>query len=212
MVNMSENNEVIIPRYEFRAFAQSFGKVIDEIRRRARPELIRESSDTYLVTRENNTHNVKLRYDQLDVKELINVQDGLEQWYPTLKVNFPVEPAHIRDDIFSSLKVQAPALERNVYSEERFLKEVIWPHDTVQQAQVFKQRFHFMIEGCMVEINELLVNGAAIKSVAVEAEGVELVLKVRDMIGLGAYENVNYLKMIKRILGLTPLPPDSWFT
>ncbi len=210
-MNMTENADVIIPRYEFRAFAQTFGNIIDKIRSRARPELIRESSDTYLVSRENDTNNVKLRYDQLDIKELINVQDGLEQWYPALKVNFPVESVQIRNDIFSSLKVKAPAFERENYSEEQFLTEVIWPHREVYQAQVFKQRFHFVIDGCMVEINELLVNGAAIGSIAVEAEQVDLVLNVRDMVGLGTYENVNYLKMIKRILGLAPWPEASWF-
>jgi hypothetical protein len=211
MVNMNENNEKIIPRYEFRAFAQSFGQVIDEIRNRANPELIRESSDTYLVTRINDTHNVKLRYDQLDIKELVNVQDGLEQWYPALKLNFPVEAAHIKDKIFSNLKIESPTLERDLYTEAQFLEEVIWPSPKVQQARVFKQRFHFTIEDCMVEINELLVNGAAIGSVAVEAEDAEAVLRVREVIGLQAYENVNYLQAIKRILGLAPLPEEVWF-
>ena len=93
---------------------------------------------------------------------------------------------------------------------KQFLLEAIWPHPEVQPARVFKQRFHFVIEGCMVEINELLVNGAAIKSVAVEAADAADVLRVRDMIGLQPYENVNYLIAIKRILGLAPLPDESW--
>jgi hypothetical protein len=107
---MSEHTEVIIPRYEFRVFAHSFGRVIDEIRRRAAPELIRESTDIYLVTTGNDTHNVKLRYNQLDVKRLIHVEQGLEQWYPALKLDFPAASKHIDEEIFSVLKVQAPAL------------------------------------------------------------------------------------------------------
>lgn len=208
---MNENNEEIIPRYEFRAFAQSFGQVIDEIRNRANPELIRESNDTYLVTRINDTYNVKLRTDQLDIKELINVQDGLEQWYPTLKLDFPLESAQIREEIFSKLKATSPALERDLYTETQFLEEVIWPNPEVQQARVFKQRFHFTIQDCMVEINELLINGAAIRSLAVEAEDADAVLRVRELIGLQSYENVNYLRAIKRILGLARLPEQAWF-
>ena len=207
---MSESPEIVIPRYEFRAFANSFGRVIGAIRGRAAPEFIRESTDTYLVTTGNDTHNVKLRYNQLDVKELIHVEQELEQWYPALKLDFPVAARRISEEIFPALKVQAPALSRETYTAEQFLLEAIWPHPEVHQARVFKQRFHFVIEGCMVEINELLVNGAAIKSVAVESADVAAVLRVRDMVGLRPYENANYLVAVKRILGLAPLPDETW--
>ena len=207
---MSDLPEIVIPRYEFRAFAQSFGRVIGEIRGRAAPELIRESTDIYLVTNGNDTHNVKLRYNQLDIKRLDHVEQELEQWYPALKLDFPVAVGHISEGIFPALKVQSPDLPRETYTAEQFLLEAIWTHPDVHQARVFKQRFHFIIEGCMVEINELLVNGAAIKSVAVEAADAAAVLRVRDMIGLRPYKNVNYLLAIKRILGLAPLPDETW--
>jgi len=208
---MEKGSELIIPRYEFRAFAHSFGQVIDNIRVRSEIEFIRESRDIYLVTAVNDTHNVKLRYNQLDVKALINVEEELEQWYPALKLDFPVEAKRISEEVFPALKVEAPVLAREMYTADQFLRETIWPHADVQQARVFKQRFHFKIEGCMVETNELLVNGAAIKSVAVEAADAGAVLRVREMVGLQAYENVNYLLAIKRILGLAPLPDSTWF-
>lgn len=206
---MAEQNSDIVPRYEFRAFANSFGRVIDEIRGRVAPNFIRESTDIYLVTAVNNTHNVKLRANQIDVKQLINVEDGLEQWYPTLKFDFPVAMEHILE-VFPALQVAPPTLLRDIYTTEQFLEEAVWPHVLVRQARVFKQRFHFTIEGCMVEINELLINGAAIRSVAVEAADKTAVLQVRDLLGLRPYENVNYLLAIKRILGLVPLPGSAW--
>ncbi len=202
---MNENGDVVIPRYEFRAFAQSFGLVIDAIRERADPLFIRESTDSYLVTAENDTQNVKMRADQLDIKRLIYEGQGLEQWYPALKLDFPLAANRIAEEIFPCLQAKAPDMARESYSAQALLQELIWPHPTVRQAQVFKQRFHFEIAGCMVEINELLVNGAAIKSVAVEAAEAEAVLAVRDMLGLRPYENVNYLLAIKRILGLARL-------
>ena len=207
---MSENLDKIIPRYEFRAFAHSFGRVIDEIRERAATEFIRESTDIYMVTAVNDTHNIKMRANLLDVKVLINVKQGLEQWYPALKLDFPVAAREIRKEIFPALKVETPDLGRELYTAEQFLLELVWQHPDVRQARVFKQRFHFIIEGCMVEINELLINGAAIKSVAVEGVDAAAVLRVRDMVGLRPYENVNYLLAIKRVLGLAPLPDQAW--
>ncbi len=207
---MENGANLIVPRYEFRAFAQSFGRVTGEIRRRAQPELIRESTDSYLVTRGNDRNNVKLRTDLLDVKELINVRDGLERWFPALKLGFPVDAKQIREGIFPALAVTAPTLLRDRYASEAFIEEVIWPHPEVFLARVFKQRFHFNIDSCRVEINELLINGAAIRSVAVEATDVQAVLRVRDMVGLRPYENVNYVQAIKRILGLAALLESSW--
>ena len=202
---MGSDSEVIIPRYEFRAFAQSFGRVVDEIRGRSACEFMRESTDTYLVTAVNDSNNVKMRYNQLDVKQSMHVEQGLEQRRPVLKLDFPVPAANIRDDIFPLLAVDAPALSREVYTGEQFLEEVAQTHDQVRLAQAFKQRFHFNIGLCRVEINHLLINGAAIQSVAVESEDKTAVLNVREIIGLGPYENVNYLLAIKRILGLAPL-------
>ena len=60
--------------------------------------------------------------------------------------------------------------------------------------------------GRQMEIAELLINGAAIKTIAVESVDVEAALKAKEMLGLQEYENVNYLLAIKRILGMVPLP------
>lgn len=203
---MGSDIDVIIPRYEFRAFAHSFGLVIDAIRSRSDCEFIQESTDIYLVTAVNDRNNVKMRSNQLDVKALMVVEQLLEQWRPVLKLDFPVPAGQIKEEIFPLLGVSAPVLSRESYSAEQFLDEVARPHADVRLAQVFKQRFHFTVGACRVEINDLLINGAAIQSVAVESENKTAVLNVRDIIGLGAYENVNYLLAIKRVMGLSPLP------
>ena len=158
------------------------------------------------MTAVNDRNNVKLRYDQLDVKALMRVEQALEQWRPVLKLDFPVAAGTIRDDIFPLLGVDAPNMPLEDYSAGQFLDEVIQPHSEVLMARVFKQRFHFTIGECRVEINYLLINGAAIQSIAVESTDKTAVLNVREMIGLGPYENVNYLLAIKRILGLSRLP------
>ena len=70
---------------------------------------------------------------------------------------------------------------------------------------MFKCRFGFTINGCITEIAELLVNGAAIRTLAVESEDREAVLRTKEMLGLGEHENVNYPLAIKRIIGMEPL-------
>jgi hypothetical protein len=139
----------------------------------------------------------------------MTVEQTLEQWRPVLKLDFPVPAARISDDIFPLLGIAAPVLPLENYSAEQFLDEVAQPHSEVRLACVFKQRFHFTIGECRVEINQLLINGAAIQSIAVESENLTAVLTVRDALGLGPYQNVNYLLAIKRILGLSPLSLDN---
>ena len=79
------------------------------------------------------------------------------------------------------------------------------PHPEVVLARVLKRRFGYTINGCISEIAELLINGAAIKTIALESADIEVVLKVKQKLGLHEYENVNYLLAIKRILGMEPL-------
>ena len=49
----------IIPRYEFRAFAQNFGMVETNMRKLSKCEMIRESAEVYIVSESNNENNTK---------------------------------------------------------------------------------------------------------------------------------------------------------
>ncbi|MGD8617518.1 MAG: hypothetical protein PVI91_17970, partial [Gammaproteobacteria bacterium] len=62
--------ENVIPRYEFRAFAQHFGLVEDEIRRRSQCERIRESCEIYILTAASSENNTKVRDELMDIKTL----------------------------------------------------------------------------------------------------------------------------------------------
>jgi hypothetical protein len=69
-----------------------------------------------------------------------------------------------------------------------------------------KGEFPMQIDVIRDEIAQLLINGAAIQTVAVELEDVNSVLEAKKMLGLTDYENVNYLLAIKRVIGMEPLP------
>jgi hypothetical protein len=199
----------IAPRVEFRAFAQCFGQVVERIRDHAACDRIRESAELYIVSADNEENNTKVRAGLMDIKALLGRERGLEQWRPLMKGEFPLSSEVIRTGVFAAFGVAAPLLGRPEYTLHEFIDDVVRPHAGLRVAQVCKRRYGFAFEGCLVEHAELLVNGAAIQTAAVESEDPEAVLNVMHMLGLHAYENVNYLLAVKRIVGMAP-PPRTW--
>ena len=193
-------------RFEFRAFAQNFGLVEEKIRKLSKFEKFRESSEVYILSAANNGHNIKIRYDTLNIKVFVKEERGLQQWHPQMKAVFPLKMEVIRDEIFPALSVAVPELKRPEYNLEQYLADIIQSHLELRIARVFKRRFGYMTRGCISEMAELLINGAAIKTIAVESVDVDAVLQAREILGLQEYENVSYPLAIKRILGMTPLP------
>lgn len=197
-------------RFEFRVFGHGFGREIDEIRRRSFCSGIEEVQDTYLVTMGIDSHNIKIRSQSLSVKKLIKVEKELELWKPALKLDFPITASAINKKIFKILAVPVPVLDEKEFNTEIFMMNVVRPHPEVRVAEVFKRRFHFQLEQCKVEIDELLVNGAAIQSLAIESEAAAEVLRTRQLLDMQRYENVSYPVVLKRILGMVPLSSQPW--
>ena len=69
----------IIPRFEFRAFAQNFGMVEEKIRRLGKFEKFRESSEIYILSAANNKYNTKIRNNLMDIKFFLKDEKGLQQ-------------------------------------------------------------------------------------------------------------------------------------
>jgi hypothetical protein len=200
------NMTKIIPRFEFRAFAQHFGIVEEKIGKLAQFERFRESSEVYILSAANNENNTKIRFNLMDIKVFVKEEKGLEQWAPGMKAAFPIPAEVLKDEVFSAFGVAVSFLDRVEYTQAQFLEEIITPHPELSTARVSKRRFGYTFGGCSIEIAELLINGAAIKTVGIESVDVMAVLKTKKVLGLEVYENVNYLLAIKRILGMEPLP------
>lgn len=196
----------IQPRYEFRAFAQDFGMVETKMRRLAKCEQIRESSEIYIVSAANSENNTKIRDGKMDIKVFVEKREGLEQWNPRMKGEFPMKTEVLRREVFPAFGVPEPDFRQEAYSLSAYLDEIIFPHPRLTAVDVFKLRFAFTVNGCIVETAQLLINGAAIRTVAVEHTDIGAILKAKEMLGLQEYENVNYLRAIKRIIGLERLP------
>lgn len=198
--------QAVQARYEFRAFAKHFDPAEEKMRKLAKFEKFRESSEIYILAAANDEHNIKIRYDTLDIKVFVREERGLQQWQPKMKAEFPVDTAVFRDEVFPVLKVAPPEFKRSEYSLAQFLEDIIQPHPGLSIARVYKRRFGYTIDGCISEVAELLINEAAIKTIAVESLDVGAVLQAMEILGLQEYENVSYLLAIKRILGMAPLP------
>ena len=196
----------IKPRFEFRTWAKNFGKVEEKMRKLSPCGGIRESSEIYIVSAGNNENNTKIRDKLMDIKAFITSREGLEQWNPRMKGEFPMQAAMLTSDVFPAFGVEMPALERDEYTLDQYLDEVILPHPQLSAVSVFKRRFAFTINECIAEHAEIEINGAGLQTVSVESVDVPAILEAKNMLGLDEYENVNYLRAIKRVIGMERLP------
>lgn len=196
----------IKPRFEFRTWARNFGLVEEKLRRLSPCEKIRESSEIYIVSAGNDENNTKIRDKLMDIKVFVQERDGLEQWNPRMKGEFPMAADALVADVFPAFGVEMPALTRETYALDEYLDEVIRPHPQLVPVNVFKRRFAFTINDCITELAEVEINGAGLQSVAVESVDLPAILEAKRMLGLEEYENVNYLRAIKRVIGMEAMP------
>ncbi len=196
----------IKPRFEFRAWAKNFGLVEQKMRALSPCGGIREGREIYIVSAANNENNTKVRDRLMDIKVFVQEKEGLEQWNPRMKGEFPMAAAALQAEVFPAFGVEMPALKRDEYSLDQYLDEVIRPHPQLAPVRVFKRRFAFTINDCITEIAEIEINGAGLQTVAVESVDIPAILEAIKMLRLEEYENVNYLRAIKRVIGMEPLP------
>jgi len=190
----------IIPRWEYRIFADDLGAVETNVRAH---ECTREldSAEDYIVCRSNG-NNVKIRDGKLDIKQLENTNDDtLEQWMPVLKVGFPC-PADEAAKIFSAFGLARPGMTRDEYTYDQFIDEVIGAANDLSVVKVVKKRFGFMIGEVIVEVAEVTFDGVALKTAAVEHIDPGLVMKTVRELGLDTFTNINYIKAMKQAVGM----------
>lgn len=191
----------IIPRWEWRTFGtETFGVAEDRIRA-AGEARVRHSAEVYILSRQS-MNNTKVRDDLMDIKTLVAVNDdGLEQWNPILKAEFPLG-GKVLTDIFAAFGVDLPDLARESYTFEQYLAELIHPQPELEAVDVVKERHGYLIDGTIVEIAEVTFNGKPWRTVAVEHEDPGLVQATVAKLGLSELENINYLRAMKASVGM----------
>lgn len=199
------------PRYEFRVFHADSLAFFEKMKPFGEAEKIRTMNSIYLLTRGNKKNNIKIRDGIMDIKKLESKYQSLEQWNPFLVGAFPLERDVIKTVVFPAMGIEAPVFEREKYSLYQFIQDVINPDPDLSVAHVQKKRSAFTVNGCIAEVAQCIVNGAAISSLCVEDENPEKVLKALEMLDIDPeMENVSYPLALKRLMGLEVLP-DKYF-
>jgi hypothetical protein len=192
--------ENIIPRWEWRTFGSNFGDAETNIRKYPEGKT-RESDEIYILS-EVSMDNTKIRDGLMDIKTLQQINDDkLEQWMPIMKGKFPIKKDEI-EKVFVSFKVPTPEFKKDEYSFDEFINELIKSQEKLNAVNVHKKRTGFTINNCIVEIAEVTVNNIPTRTIAVELEDPKTVIDTVKSLGLDKFENINYLKGLKKAVGM----------
>ncbi|MBL0025035.1 MAG: hypothetical protein WBP08_18170 [Saprospiraceae bacterium] len=201
--------EISKPRFEFRSFGQDFRNANIRMARLSMPvpEKVweRHSDEIYILSRTNDINNTKIRDGKMDIKTYVQTVDGLEQWNPLMKGEFPIAASVLRDEVFPAFMVTMPALLKDVITYDEFIS-MIDAHPDLQAVKVHKQRFGYMVNDTICETGSVLINGAKVETINSESTEVEDIKKTIRDVGLEGVENINYLQAIKRIIGMIDKP------
>ncbi len=201
-----EIGQISNPRFEFRTFGQKFDEQIYRMQRLSTPvpEKVweRYSEEIYIVSKTNDKNNTKIRDGKMDIKTLVQVKDGLEQWNPLMKGKFPIKKEVLEKEVFPAFMVEGlPELDKEEYTLEEFLG-IIKNYPDLQAVRVKKQRFGYMVNDTICEVANVLINGAKVTTLNSESTEIEDIKKTLKDVKLEGFENINYLQAIKRVIGM----------
>jgi exopolyphosphatase/guanosine-5'-triphosphate,3'-diphosphate pyrophosphatase len=187
----------IVPRWEWRTFGASFGAA-EERFGALTPERVHESDELYVLSKTVD-ENVKVRDEMLDVKELVHVNaDGLEQWVPVLKASFPLAASDAAS-VLERLAASGPALERDAYTLDQLVQEVVRPNPDLLGLNVHKRRQRYTIGGCTTELTDLRTDVGETRTAAVESEDPDRVIATVRNLGLASFPNTSFPRGLKAL-------------
>lgn len=201
--------ELSKPRFEFRTFGQNFDYAAKRMARLSIPvpEKVweRSSDEVYILSRTNDINNTKIRDGKMDIKTYVQTIDGLEQWNPLMKAEFPIAVSVLRNEVFPAFRVKIPELHKEEYTYDEFIY-LVDQHPDLQAVRVHKLRFGYMVNNTICETGTVLINGAKVVTINSESTEPDDIKKTIQDIGLEGVENINYLQAIKRVIGMIHQP------
>lgn len=191
----------IVPRWEWRTFGSRFNAAQARFAELG-STAVQESDELYLLA--SGGSNIKIRDALMDIKVLREVDsDGLQRWEPIMKQGFPLTAADA-EKVFAALDLAAPAFERDAYTQDQFLDELVAPSGAVRVVDVHKRRVRYEIGGCTSEVTEIEAEGKATLSIAIESEDAAAVVAAVASIGLGSCINIDYPHGLRALLAAKP--------
>lgn len=197
------------PRFEFRTFGREFDEASFRMGRLSGPipEKLweRRSEEIYIVSATNDKNNTKIRGGKMDIKTFIQEKDGLEQWNPLMKGEFPISKEVLEKEVFPAFAVDMPALTKDAYTLDEFMV-MVRANKSLRAVRVEKQRFGYMVNDTICEVGNVWINGAKLVTINSESTVVADILKTMKDVGIDGFENINYLQAVKRVIGLIDKP------
>jgi hypothetical protein len=138
----------------------------------------------------------------MDIKTFVQSVDGLEQWNPLMKGEFPISAEVLNNEVFPAFMVEMPTLMKDKYTYEEFI-EMVENHPDLAAVRVHKQRFGYMLNDTICEVGNVLINGAKVVTINSESTEIDDIKKTISQVGLDGVENINYLQAIKRVIGMS---------
>lgn len=188
-------------RWEWRSFGRSFGAAEDHLAKLT-PSAPKDSEEIYFLS--SGGENVKVRDGLMDLKVLREVNaDGLEQWAPILKAAFPISAADATK-VLDALHIPVPNSLHDIYGLQMLLEAAAQSNGRVRVVNVHKRRIRYTVEGCMAELSNLSADGNPTRTIAVESEDADAIMRAVDALGLTGYVNTNYLRALADLIDHVP--------
>jgi exopolyphosphatase / guanosine-5'-triphosphate,3'-diphosphate pyrophosphatase len=192
-------------RFEFRVWGNHLIPFRDRLAALATPSGPRESAETYVLSRATDAANVKIREGLLDLKLMIEQLGRLERWRPLLKAGFPLDSRTIVEQVFPHLGAPVPHIAQPSYTHGEFIRDLVRPHRDLAIVEVVKVRTKFTVERYTAEFSEVkIAGGATSETVAIESDDPAAVLRAIAKLGLNSHANINYVRHLKLMTGMTP--------
>jgi exopolyphosphatase/guanosine-5'-triphosphate,3'-diphosphate pyrophosphatase len=189
----------VVPRWEWRMFGEGFGDVEARLADVA-PGPVEDSDEVYVLSLASGA-SVKIRGGLMDVKELVAVNDdGLEQWRPVLKAEFPLPTGGVTTAL-TALGLEHPRVERDEYTLAQLLDELVAPSPELLAVAVHKRRAHYTVHGCMAELSVFTTEDGERHTIAVESEDAGAIPVAIRELGLEPRRNVNVPRGLKSLVG-----------
>jgi len=192
-------------RFEFRIWGNHLSPYRDRLAAVATPSEPIESAETYILSRTTDTANVKIRAELIDIKLMTEQVGRLERWRPVLKSAFPLDSRTIVEQVFPHLGVPVDQITQPSYAHGEFLRDLVRPHRDLAIVEVAKVRRQFTSEKFTAEFAEVQIGGGATsETVEIESDDPAAVLRAIAKLGLNSHANINYVRHLKLMIGMTP--------
>lgn len=175
------------------------------------PPLV-QSDAVYILSRNTNRIQAYIEDNVLYIKEILDAEQGIEQWLMRVEEAFPVAGREIEDSVLPLLGIRM-AVRFSEMSQEEFLDRIVATSPELVGLNIRERRQSFVpVAGVMGLFSDVLVNGAYQQSVALTSADLSVLQETCKALGLEGHENTPFPLALKRIIGWTPLSRQPEFS